>query len=82
MEKKLIELKTLMSSDHPSIVDFEGAFYNDGALSFILEYCDKGTISDLLERVGSIPFDILGKFTYALLGISALSTFFLSLLSM
>jgi len=36
LEKKLVELKTLLASDHPNIVGFYGAFYNDGTLSFVL----------------------------------------------
>jgi hypothetical protein len=36
LEKKLVELKTLLASHHPNIVGFHGAFYNDGTLSFVL----------------------------------------------
>lgn len=33
---RLVELKTLHASQHPNIVNFYGAFYVDGILSFIL----------------------------------------------
>jgi hypothetical protein len=36
LRKKLLELKALHASHHPNIVDFHGAFYADGTLSFIL----------------------------------------------
>lgn len=72
-EKRLVELNTLLQADHPCIVDFEGAYYNDGVLSFVLEFCDRGTIADLLEKVGRIEFDILGKFTHDLLGTDSLT---------
>jgi len=67
IEKKLVELKTLMASDHPNIVGFHGAFYNDGVLSFVLEYMDRGTIADLLAKVKAIPLHVLAKMTYELL---------------
>lgn len=36
LRKKLLELKALHVSQHPNIVQFHGAFYADGTLSFIL----------------------------------------------
>jgi len=43
LRKKLVELKTLHASHHQNIVNFYGAFYVDGVLSFILEFMDRGT---------------------------------------
>lgn len=63
LEKKLVELKTLHASSHTNIVSFYGAFYNDGTLSFILEFMDRGTIADLLERSGPVPEAILSRMT-------------------
>jgi len=67
LQKRLVELKTLMASDHPNIVGFYGAFYNDGVLSFVLEYMDRGTLADLLARVRQIPMPSLGRLTHDLL---------------
>lgn len=67
IEKKLLELKTLHASSHPNIVSFHGAFYVDGALHFILEFMDRGTISDLQKQCTKIPENILSKLTRELL---------------
>jgi mitogen-activated protein kinase kinase 1 len=67
LEKKLVELKTLLASNHPNIVGFYGAFYNDGTLSFVLEFMDKGTLADLTQQVKIIPENILGKLTFEML---------------
>jgi len=64
LEKKLVELKTLHHSSHPCIVSFYGAFYNDAALSFVLEYMDRGTLADLLTKCHVIQENILSKLTY------------------
>jgi len=67
LEKKLVELKTLIASKHQNIVGFFGAFYNDGTLSFVLEFMDRGTIADLMQRVGPIPEHILSRMAYEML---------------
>jgi len=48
-------------------VDFYGAFYVDGTLSFILEFMDKGTFSDLLSLKGKFPEPVLGRLSLDIL---------------
>jgi len=68
LEKKLIELKCLHACKHQNIVGFFGAFYNDGTLSFLLEFMDRGTIADLLAQLdGPVPEAILARMTREML---------------
>lgn len=59
--KLFLELRTLHTSRHPSIVSFYGAFYEEGTISIALEYMD-GSLADLVG-VTSIPEPILCNIT-------------------
>ncbi|XP_020583659.1 mitogen-activated protein kinase kinase 2-like isoform X2 [Phalaenopsis equestris] len=49
------ELKINLSSQNPYIVVCYQSFYDNGAISIVLEYMDGGSLSDFLRKVGSIP---------------------------
>jgi len=68
-KKVLQELRTLHRCSHPGIVEFLGAFYQQGQISIVLEYMDGGTLEDIIKQVGAegIPEPILGKMALQLL---------------
>jgi serine/threonine protein kinase len=47
----LIELRTLHYAEHENIVNFYGAFYKERSMSLVLEYMDRGSLSDCLKRL-------------------------------
>ena len=47
----LTELRTLHYAQHPNIVSFYGAFYKERSMSLILEYMDRGSLSDIMKRL-------------------------------
>mmetsp|Transcript_9782 Transcript_9782/g.24382 ORF Transcript_9782/g.24382 Transcript_9782/m.24382 type:complete len:480 (-) Transcript_9782:340-1779(-) len=49
----------------PGLISFCGAFHvpDSGQISIVLEYMDGGSLADVLEKVGSIPENILSKVT-------------------
>ncbi|MBA0568101.1 hypothetical protein Golob_005616, partial [Gossypium lobatum] len=49
------ELKINQSSQCPYVVVCYQSFYNNGAISIILEYMDGGSLADFLKKVKSIP---------------------------
>ncbi|PKU77726.1 mitogen-activated protein kinase kinase 2 isoform X1 [Dendrobium catenatum] len=49
------ELKINLSSQSPYVVVCYQSFYDNGAISIVLEYMDGGSLSDFLRKVGSIP---------------------------
>ncbi|KAK9275323.1 hypothetical protein L1049_022586 [Liquidambar formosana] len=55
--RKLIaqELKINQSSQCPYVVVCYQSFYDNGAISIILEYMDGGSLADFLKKVKSIP---------------------------
>ncbi len=59
----LKELVILHECSSPYIIDFYGAFYQDGAVYMCIEYMDGGSIDKLYE--GGIPEGVLRKITYA-----------------
>jgi serine/threonine protein kinase len=81
MTFRLVELKTLHASSHKNIVNFYGAFYVDGVLSFILvcrassyfptinlkEFMDRGTFFDLLKVRKAIPENYLSRMSFDIL---------------
>lgn len=67
LRKKLVELKTLHASSHKNIVNFHGAYYVDGVLSFILEFMDRGTFFDLLKERRVIPENYLSRMSFDIL---------------
>ncbi|KAK8509102.1 hypothetical protein V6N12_018190 [Hibiscus sabdariffa] len=52
IEKKL---SSIQKSECPHVVVYYRSFYNNGAISIILEYMDGGSLVDLLKKVESIP---------------------------
>ncbi|KAG1652570.1 Dual specificity mitogen-activated protein kinase kinase 1 [Nymphon striatum] len=61
------ELKVLHDCNSPHIVGFYGAFYNDGEISICMEYMDGGSLDLILKKANSIPEEILGKISIAVL---------------
>jgi len=59
----LKELVILHECVSPFIIDFYGAFYQEGAVYMCIEYMDGGSIDKLYE--GGIPENVLRKITYA-----------------
>jgi len=59
----LKELVILHECVSPYIIDFYGAFYQEGAVYMCIEYMDGGSIDKLYE--GGIPENVLRKITYA-----------------
>ncbi|KAK6859546.1 map kinase [Apiospora arundinis] len=59
----LKELLILHECVSPYIIDFYGAFFQEGAVYMCLEYMDGGSIDKLYE--GGIPETILQKITYS-----------------
>jgi len=61
------ELNTLQECNSEYIVKCYGAFLNSGSISIALEYMDKGSLADLLKKVGTISEPILGMITFQVL---------------
>ena len=59
----LKELVILHECVSPYIIDFYGAFYQEGAVYMCIEYMDGGSIDKLYA--GGIPEDVLRKITFA-----------------
>ncbi|KAG6013691.1 hypothetical protein E4U43_007154 [Claviceps pusilla] len=59
----LKELVILHECVSPHIIDFYGAFYQEGAVYMCIEYMDGGSIDKLYS--GGIPENILRKITYS-----------------
>ncbi|KAH8885651.1 kinase-like protein [Thozetella sp. PMI_491] len=67
----LKELVILHECVSPYIIDFYGAFYQEGAVYMCIEYMDGGSIDKLYA--GGIPEPILRKITYAtIMGLKSL----------
>lgn len=67
----LKELVILHECVSPYIIDFYGAFYQEGAVYMCIEYMDGGSIDKLYA--GGIPENVLRKITYAtILGLKTL----------
>lgn len=49
------ELKINQSSQCPYVVICYQSFYDNGAISIILEYMDGGSLADFLKKVNKIP---------------------------
>lgn len=49
------ELKINQSAQCPYVVICYQSFYDNGAISIILEYMDGGSLADLLKKVKTIP---------------------------
>ncbi|MEW5306276.1 MAG: hypothetical protein WDW36_008750 [Sanguina aurantia] len=49
------ELRTLHGSTHGSVVRYHQAFFDNGAITILMEYMDKGSLADLLKVHVKIP---------------------------
>ena len=49
------ELRTLARCDSPFIVQFQGAFFSEGSLKFVMQYMDRGSLRDLYWAAGAVP---------------------------
>lgn len=43
------ELRTLYGADNPNVVHYHAAFFDNGAITIAMEYCDAGSLADLLK---------------------------------
>ncbi|GIL62733.1 hypothetical protein Vafri_16916 [Volvox africanus] len=43
------ELRTLYGADHRNVVKYSAAFFDNGAITIAMEYCDAGSLADLLK---------------------------------
>eukprot|EP00742_Colponemidia_sp_Colp-10_P010888 GILJ01012018.1.p1 GENE.GILJ01012018.1~~GILJ01012018.1.p1 ORF type:complete len:902 (+),score=110.19 GILJ01012018.1:123-2828(+) len=55
----LKEIKTLYECWSPYLLEFFGAFYNEGSISIALQYMDAGSLQDLMDRIGAFPEDVV-----------------------
>lgn len=58
------ELKTLQRCCSPFILHYYGAIVSEFQVSLILEYMDRGSLSDVLKRHGPLPEHILGRVAF------------------
>ncbi|EQC42038.1 STE/STE7 protein kinase [Saprolegnia diclina VS20] len=49
------------------LVDFYGAYFKDHALSLILQFCDCGSLDNVVKKIGRIPEAILACMTFQIL---------------
>ncbi len=64
------DIKALCNTpDVPGLIRFRGAYHaaDRGQIAVALEYMDGGSLADVLERVGSIPEDILAAISKSVL---------------
>ncbi|KDO32600.1 STE/STE7 protein kinase [Saprolegnia parasitica CBS 223.65] len=61
------EIQTLYSLKTPWLVDFYGAYFKDHALSLILQFCDCGSLDNVVKKIGRIPEAILACMTFQIL---------------
>jgi len=57
----ILELKTLHKTLCPYIVSFYDAFYTEGSIHIILEYMQRGSITDIIKQTKIIPEPILAN---------------------
>jgi serine/threonine protein kinase len=62
------ELDTLMSLTHPNIITVYAHFSSSNYSYLILEYCEKGSLQELLAKEGRLPYDRLRDLFRQLLG--------------
>ncbi|KAI9106290.1 kinase-like domain-containing protein [Phlyctochytrium arcticum] len=61
------ELQIMHKCNSPYIVSFYGAFQNEGDICICMEYMNLGSLDTIYKKVGSIPEDVIGKVTHAVL---------------
>lgn len=45
------ELRTLYGASHRNIIRYHQAFFDNGAITIVMEYCDGGSLSDVLKAM-------------------------------
>eukprot|EP00960_Hanusia_phi_P057782 763662-Hanusia_phi.AAC.2 len=53
------EVIMMCDAHHDCLIQFHGAFYNEGTISVALEYMTAGSVADVLKLSGSFPEEIL-----------------------
>ncbi len=46
------ELRTLYGASNRNIVRYHQAFFDNGAITIVMEYCDGGSLADVLRAMG------------------------------
>jgi serine/threonine protein kinase len=54
-EQLVEEIRSLYDADCTSIVNFYGAFYQEGSITIALEYMDGGSLANVIQQVRIIP---------------------------
>jgi serine/threonine protein kinase len=70
------ELSAFSGSENPNVVNFLGAYFEDGATKLALEYLNRGSLQDVLDEY-KVPFpeDVLASIAkQSLLGLQHLHT--------
>ena len=57
-----VKLGTLLK--HENIIRIYATYFLKGRINFVMEYMDKGTLSDILKKVKKIPEKYIGMITY------------------
>ncbi len=67
--KNLIEaeIKALHECKSENIIKCYASYFNEGAINIVLEYMNRGTLSDVLKKVKKVPEEILGIISYQIL---------------
>eukprot|EP00736_Rhodelphis_marinus_P000092 Rmarinus@m.26257 len=53
VEEAVVEILALQSCSHCNIVGYKDSFFKDDALWIVTEYCDGGSVRQLLEKLDS-----------------------------
>ncbi|CAN0434962.1 unnamed protein product [Ectocarpus sp. 12 AP-2014] len=61
------EINALYDASHPTVIQFLGAFYREGAVTIITEYMDGGSLLNVLQQVGAVPERALSSVAYQVL---------------
>jgi len=69
------EFNALDSTDCSGLVEFYGLFFSKGSVLIALEYCECGSLADILQKVDCIPEEVLAKISESILdGLDMLHT--------
>jgi len=69
------EFNALTNTNCNGLVEFYGIFFSKGSVMIALEYCECGSLTDILKKVGRIPETVLAKMSESILdGLDVLHT--------
>jgi mitogen-activated protein kinase kinase 3 len=57
-ENLLNDLRTLATARHPSLIEFYGAYFNEGTVNLVMEYMDIGSLRSLLRPVRKLALQV------------------------